>query len=376
MKVRGYAMAKRKPAPPPEGKRKYLSQADVPVYGLEHATKVAQAIADNYGKIPTKPLRVAQALNVQPLSSNFRMLCGASLAYGLTEGGYNSEMIAITPLGRRIVAPTKEGDDFAAKREALLRPRVVRDFLTRYNESKLPNETIGRNVLEELGVPAERTKQVFAFIVESASAVGYLRDLKGSLYVDLDGAGEPPPHGPAVVDQSSSDAAALQDVPPPATTFGDGGNPSVPLKPAGTRSTNRVFITHGKNKEIVAQLKEVLTFGKFTPVLALETETVSKPVSDKVMDEMRDCQAAIIHVGTEQRLLDADGREHRMLNQNVLIEVGAAMALYGRNFILLVENGVTLPSNLQGLYEVRYAGDKLDYEATMKLLKAFNDFRA
>jgi predicted nucleotide-binding protein len=109
--------------------------------------------------------------------------------------------------------------------------------------------------------------------------------------------------------------------------------------------------------------------------VAVEHETVSKPVPDKVMDEMRSCAAAIIHVGTEMKLLDDSGTEYRMLNQNVLIEIGAAMALYRRNFILLVERGLTLPSNLQGLNEVRYDGDRLDYEATMKLLKAFNDFR-
>ncbi|MEA2337251.1 MAG: hypothetical protein QOE82_1258 [Thermoanaerobaculia bacterium] len=51
------------------------------------------------------------------------------------------------------------------------------------------------------------------------------------------------------------------------------------------------------------------------------------------------------------------------------------MALYDRKFILLVEKGATLPSNLQGLYEVRYEGEKLDYDSTMKLLKALNDFR-
>jgi predicted nucleotide-binding protein len=93
------------------------------------------------------------------------------------------------------------------------------------------------------------------------------------------------------------------------------------------------------------------------------------------MDDMRSCAAAIIHVGTEMKLLDDGGKEHRSLNENVLIEIGAAMALYKRNFILLVERGLTLPSNLQGLNEVRYDGDRLDYEATMKLLKAFNDFR-
>ena len=65
-----------------------------------------------------------------------------------------------------------------------------------------------------------------------------------------------------------------------------------------------------------------------------------------------------------------------MINPNVLIEIGAAMALYGRNFILLVPEGVDLPSNLQGLYRCDYQGNKLDYDATMKLLKAFNDLQA
>ncbi len=67
----------------------------------------------------------------------------------------------------------------------------------------------------------------------------------------------------------------------------------------------------------------------------------------------------------------ADRPPLKILNPNVLIEIGGAMALYGRKFILLVEKGVSLPSNLQGLYEVRYEGDRLDYEATMRLLKAF-----
>jgi len=49
------------------------------------------------------------------------------------------------------------------------------------------------------------------------------------------------------------------------------------------------------------------------------------------------------------------------------------MALYGRNFILLVEEGVELPSNLHGLAECRYRGDGLDMAATMRLLKAFNE---
>jgi predicted nucleotide-binding protein len=366
-------MAKKETVPvrkAPEAKRTYISQAEVPAHSLIQALKVPQAIADNYGKNPTKPLRVAEAMGLTPSSGHFRMLCGAAIAYGLTDGGYNSETIAITALGRRIVVPTREGDDLAAKKEALLRPRVVRDFLTRYNESRLPIPQIARNVLEEMGVPADRGEEVFNLIVEGARALGMIVDLKGQGYVDLGKLSEPgADEGKPSVEEAAP--AEREDVTQREPLVSNPGS-AAQLK---TRSTGRVFITHGRNKEIVAQLKDLLSFGGFTPVVAIEQETVSKPVPDKVLDEMRTCAAAIIHVGTDMKLMDQEGKEHKMLNQNVLIEIGAAMALYGRKFILLVEKGTGLPSNLLGLYEVRYEGDKLDYDATMKLLKAFADFR-
>ena len=58
-----------------------------------------------------------------------------------------------------------------------------------------------------------------------------------------------------------------------------------------------------------------------------------------------------------------------------LIEIGAAMAVYGKKIILLVEKGVSLPSNLQGLYRCEFEGDKLEYDSPMKLLKTFSQFR-
>lgn len=90
---------------------------------------------------------------------------------------------------------------------------------------------------------------------------------------------------------------------------------------------------------------------------------------------MRKCGSAIIHVEAEMKLVDTEAKEHVVLNPNVLIEIGAAMALYKRRFILLVKEGVSLPSNLQGLYEVRYTGEALDGDATIKLLEAINEMK-
>lgn len=160
---------------------------------------------------------------------------------------------------------------------------------------------------------------------------------------------------------------------PSSSAFGGGAAPleTVSLPDRG----NRVFITHGHNRKILDQVKEIVAYGKFEPVVAQERETAAKPVPEKVMDDMRGCRAAVIHVGVDQVLFDKDGNEVPQINGNVLIEIGAAMALYGRQFILVVEEGVKLPSNLQGLYECRYKGNELNMEATMKLLKAFNDFK-
>ena len=63
------------------------------------------------------------------------------------------------------------------------------------------------------------------------------------------------------------------------------------------------------------------------------------------------------------------------MNDNVLIEIGAARALDGERVILRVEKGVALPSNLHGLYRCDFDGGKLDYEATMKLPEMISQFR-
>jgi predicted nucleotide-binding protein len=141
-----------------------------------------------------------------------------------------------------------------------------------------------------------------------------------------------------------------------------------------TRNIKRVFITHGKNHKILTQVKELVIFGKFEPIVAQEHETTAHPVPEKVINDMRSCQAAVIHVAGEGTVRGKDGKERPHINENVLIEIGASMALYGRNFILLVEEGLDLPSNLQGLYQCRYVGEELNMEATMKILKTFNEF--
>jgi hypothetical protein len=265
-----------------------------------------------------------------------------------------------------------------ALREAVLKPRIMREFLERYDGSKLPNNTIALNVLVEMGVPNKAAARAYNLIVENAEFVGFLEEVSGSKYINMAATISPVrTRGVQAIDDETENSDLLnlleaRETGTPPTAAGS----YIPMTTNTLATNKRVFISHGKNKDIVDQLREVLNFGGFEPVVSIDKEATATPVPDKVMDDMRSCGAGIVNVGTDKTITDDKGAEHKILNANVLIEIGAALALYKRNFILLVEVGVELPSNLQGLYEVRYSGSTLDYPATMKLLKAFNEFKS
>lgn len=355
-------------------KRIRLSQTDVPAYTISEALRVPSAIHENYGGDVTKPFDVAAAMELKPGSSQFKMLTGAAIAYGLTSGGYHASEIEITSLGKQILRPLEEGAELAGKRQALQKPRIVGEFLKKYDNSPIPKDRIGMNVLVDMGVPDERAAQVLELIITGAQELGLIREIKGTKYINLS-----PADGfvGTVEDDDSNEDDNAQDL-----------NEKITLPPVdkkleepdfqqqSTKINRKVFITHGKNKAFIEPIKKLLLFGEMEAVVSVEKQSVAKPVSDKVMTDMRNCGAAIIHVEDELTLLDKDAKEQVVLNPNVLIEIGAAMALYGRRFILLVKEGVNLPSNLQGLYEVRYTGNSLDGETTIKLLEAINAMKS
>jgi hypothetical protein len=371
-------------------KRTYLKQADVPGATLEEALRIPQAILDHYAGRATAPLFVAKALNVDPKGSQLKLLSGAAIAYGLIEGGSQAASISVTELSRRILRPKEEGSDLMARREAVLRPRVFGEFLRTYDNNPFPRQDIAINVLEELGVPRDKAAEVFERIEATARSVGFLDQIKDKIYVTLGTVGDIEPTSSEEPEHTATPAAPKplperEPLPPtPAPTLIAPKAPEITPSPqrsslalaiADDERRRRVFITHGKNRDLVEPIRKLLEYGELVPIISVEKQTVSKPVPEKVMDDMRGCGAAIIHVDADRTIRDAAGDDHVLLNPNVLIEIGAAMAFYGRRFILLVREGVKLPSNLQGLYEVRYSGDILDATATIKLLEAIKDIK-
>jgi hypothetical protein len=136
------------------------------------------------------------------------------------------------------------------------------------------------------------------------------------------------------------------------------------------RRSPRVFITCRASGKILEQVKELVAFGQFEPIVFRRHEIATAPLLSSLMEQMRGCDTAIVEVDANVLPREAEPR----IQPDVLIEIGAAMALYGRNFVLLAEDKVALPLNLQGLYECRYRGDELNMTAMMELLRAFSGF--
>jgi len=369
------APAKKTVAPVQPAGRIYFKQSDFPLVSLQQAQKIASAIMDNFAGDGGSPPDIALALGISPTSSAWSPLAGASVAYGLTSGGVNAARMTITDLGKKLVAPQEEGADIGARREAIMKPRILREFLEKYRRAKLPNDVIAFNVLKGLGIPTERVQSSFEIIKDNGKYAGIIRETPTGPFINLDSPGVPAPAAtPVLPDEDRHEETNVHHAGtlPENTSASSRESHSAP---SFDPKMNRVFISHGKQRAIVIQIKELLEFGKFDPVVSVEREATAISVPEKVFEDMRSCSAGIIHVGAEGKYLDKDGNEHAKLNDNVLIEVGAAMALYGKKVILLVEKGVSLPSNLQGLYRCEFEGDRLEYDSTMKLLKTFSQFR-
>lgn len=141
----------------------------------------------------------------------------------------------------------------------------------------------------------------------------------------------------------------------------------------GEQKPPRVFISHGKNTAVVDQMKTMLELANLKYEVAVEEEAPAIPVSEKVLGAMRRCTSAVICVTA-----DAESRREDntfAINENVLIEIGAAFVLYDRRVVLVWDRRLPVPSNLVGLYRCEFEGDELSWGAGMKLLKAVNDFK-
>ena len=342
-------------------KRHYISQADVPNNTLDDALRIPRALIDNYAGKAATPLQVASALNMSPASGTFRNLCGSSIAYGLTAGGCNAKEISLEPLARRINVPLENGDDLAARREAALEPRVLGEFMRKYENSPLPRHDIALNVLVEMGVPRERAESVYKLILDTAQGVGLIRDIKGKQYIDLSG---------VPVDRTFEVTEGGLDAEEPRTDL------SAPKSQDATPSKELgqgIFIAHGKNKRPLEQLKGILDQFRIPYKVATEEPNLGRPIGAKVKEIMESCNCAILIFTADEAFQDKECRSIWRPSENVVYELGASGYLYGNRIVILKEEGVEFSTNFRDLGYISFSKDLL-HAKSMDVLKELIGF--
>jgi hypothetical protein len=356
-------------------------KSDFPKHTLDEALRVARALSDKNGGQPLPPTETAIAIGISPGSSEFRTLLSSSIKYGLTTGSFNSEKVVLEDAGRNIVEPRNADDEQKALVKAALNPPTFKSIFDYLRAKKLPDDMFFQNTLvREFSVPRDHAAKCAAVFTKNMERVGLVHMTTSGKWLST-GLAQPASEMPirelkggqangATTENAISKIEPNGELPISSPNVGDGV-----IKSSNDPRLNRVFVTHGKNMALINPIKELLSFGELEAIISVERESVAQVVSDKVMNDMRTCGAGIIHIDDDVRLVDEAEKEHVFLNPNVLIEIGVAMALYGHRYIFLVKEGVDLPSNLQGLYKVRYSGDRLDGEVTLRLLKAINEMK-
>jgi predicted nucleotide-binding protein len=346
-----------------------------PRNSLEDTLVIAEAIHDKNAGNPWPPMDVAQAIGASPGSSVFRDTLSSSYKYGLTTGAFNQPRVALTSLGTSIVQPTSPEARSHALWEAALNPQAFKSIFGYFKGKKLPDSPFFENTLtREFGIAKEHAPECVTTFVQNVEFVGLVRQLPTGKWLGSDIASTPQetlasaPEAadPSVVQEIESDLGAAELVARRVA------HPTVESEPAVTS----VFLAHGRNKKLLEQVKQVVTFGQLVPVVAEERETTAIPVPDKVIKDMHSCQAGIIIVSADARVPDGSGGETYRINENVLIEIGAATVLYKKKVILLWDKRIAVPSNLQGLYRCEFEGDTLDWDTGVKLQKTLTEFRA
>jgi hypothetical protein len=250
-----------------------------PAFALEDSLIVPQAIYDfNAGK-PFSRLTLADSIRRSPGSSQFRDLIVSSTTYGITEGSYNATHISLTDLGRSIVMPTHDDERSRGLLEASMRVDLLRRLYEHFDQHKIPAPQILNNILvRQFDVDPELAEGCVERFLADGRFVGLIRTIAGAEMVSIHDA-------TGIRDRTTPiQASGVVESPPIDTQIASTARPDKDV--AGTVSdapkvrdvNNRVFITHGKNREVVEQLKQILRFGKFEPVVAEDHETLVKPV--------------------------------------------------------------------------------------------------
>lgn len=363
-----------------------------PSVSLPDAVAIPYGLRDHNASHPMNRILLAEAIGAQPASSAFRDQIAAANKYGLITGNFNSETIALTPLGQRVANPASEEDHLNALRSAMEQVPLFKQLLEHFNNNRLPAANLLKSILERspFNVPEQWSEEATQVFEATGRFTGVIRDIGANPYV-LREAG-PPIAAPDVPQPDSVEEGDSESQPEVAVSSNGDSPPSVPPSGAApaapsvaapvtnaqapTDPSNRqFFIAHGRDPTALAQLQSILNNLDIPYVVAEEEPNVGRPISQKIADLMRACSAGIFIFSGDEEVTDPAGEIVKRPRPNVVYELGAASLLYGQRVVIFKEAGVEFPTDFRDLGYIEYEKDLLSAKS-MELLRELIKLRA
>jgi len=142
----------------------------------------------------------------------------------------------------------------------------------------------------------------------------------------------------------------------------------------------RLLISHTEKRELVDQLEVALGFANIPSAVVERQGTISTsatpaagPVAEHLLEAMRQCNAAVIVVSTDD--CSQVQTAQATLRQDVFVEIGAAFVFYDRRVVLLWDESIPVPRNLQGLNRCEFKDGRLEWETAVRLMRAIKEFK-
>ena len=363
-----------------------------PSHTLKDTMKIIEGIDANYAGDPTDTIDVSKLVGMPPQSRNFRNLLVSSGRYGITKGSIQAKTISITDLGKKILQTDSEqyGSNILT---ALKRSDTFANFLAKYDRKKLPKPQIIEDVLEKIfGIDPDRAGDCASILIsnirdwelvdegvlrlsllESRKPQNKLSKKTAEENFDEITKSETAEENFDEITKSETAEENFDEITKSETAEEKSSEITGSKKTDDVETAPIVFVSHSKNKKILEQIKKILTFGEIKYSIAEEEKTTAIPIPDKISQIMRSCNCAIINVSADEEMKQEDNSY--AINENVLIEIGAAFVHYDKRVILLVDKRLELPSNLQGLSRCGYDGNELSFEDAMNLQDQILEFK-
>lgn len=145
-----------------------------------------------------------------------------------------------------------------------------------------------------------------------------------------------------------------------------------PPRPAAARPGKQVFISPSRNRDLVEQIRGMMEMEKVNYNMSSTDEISSILELVKISSAMQSCSAGVIFVTSEESLPGEGGRFK--MSPNKLVEIGAALAVFGGRVVLIWDDRVEVPPVLHGLEIISYTGKELTWNAGSAMMNAIKRF--